>query len=130
MQTTRATSCSEKKGKSTHCAALLAFLTSASLMMNSEYDDTEDGGSRGEDHDGGVVDAEDGGVVRWGDPAGHRHQEHRHVQHGRDTQRHLYKIFGIAKIFVEIPSITFSPDSAGIRNTKRAMMLINTAGWM
>ena len=48
---------------------------------------------------------------------------------------------------VEMPSVTFSPDSAGIRKTKlkrvrsvnswtdsrmsyRAMMLMRTAGWM
>ena len=57
--------------------------------MDSEDDDTKDGGARGEDHHGGVVDAEDGRVVSRRDPAGDRHQEHRHVQHGRDTQRHL-----------------------------------------
>ena len=31
---------------------------------------------------------------------------------------------------VEIPRVTFSPDSAGIKKTNKAMMLINTAGWM
>ena len=31
---------------------------------------------------------------------------------------------------VEIPRVTFSPDSAGMRKTKSAMMLMRTAGWM
>ena len=54
--------------------------------MDSEDDDTKDGGARGEDHHGGVVDAEYGRVVSRRDPAGDRHQEHRHVQHGGDTE--------------------------------------------
>ena len=37
-------------------------------MLNSEHNDTKDVGSRGEDHDGSIVDAEDGGVVCGGDP--------------------------------------------------------------
>ena len=31
---------------------------------------------------------------------------------------------------VEIPSVIFSPDSAGMRKTKRARMLMRTLGWM
>ena len=65
------------------------LVTSATLMVDSEDDDTKDGGARGEDHDGGVVDAEDGRVVCRGDPAGDRHQEHRHVQHGGDAEGDL-----------------------------------------
>ena len=59
------------------------------LVVDPQHDDAEDGGGRGEDHHRGVVDTEDGRVVGGRDPAGHRHQEHRHVQHGGDTQGHL-----------------------------------------
>ena len=61
----------------------------ADLMVEAEDDNPKDGGSGGENHDGGVVDTEDGCLVCWRDTAGHRHQEHRHVQHGGDAQRHL-----------------------------------------
>ena len=31
---------------------------------------------------------------------------------------------------VEMPSVIFSPDSAGMRKTKSASTLMRTAGWM
>ena len=81
----------------------------SALVVDPEHDDAEDGGAGGEDHHRGVVDAdqsqlvtrpqptnhsspEDGRVVGGRDAAGHRHQEHRHVQHSGDAKRNL-KIF-------------------------------------
>ena len=77
------------------------------LVVDPQHDDAEDGGGRGEDHHRGVVDTEDGRVVSGRDPAGHRHQEHRHVQHSGDAKRNL-KIFHCwQKIFEEF---TASPS--------------------
>ena len=85
-------------------------------MVDPEDDDPEDGGGGGEDHHGGVVDAEDGRVVRGRDTTGHRHQE--------DLADHpvmrllLRQTLTVMFSMVEIPRVTFSPDSAGMRKTK------------
>ena len=90
-------------------------------MVDPEDDDPEDGGGGGEDHHGGVVDAENGRVVRGGDTTGHRHQEHLEQSHpllrlflGPGLGQTLTVMFSM----VEIPRVTFSPDSAGMRKTK------------
>ena len=79
--------------------------TSPPLVVDPQHDHSQHCRRRREDHHRGVVDAEDGRVVRGGDPRGHRHQEHlkkdlnvpvirgaatyRHVEHGGDAQRDL-----------------------------------------
>ena len=59
------------------------------LVVNPQYQHPCHRGSRGQHHHGGVVHAQDGGLVGGGQAAHHRHQEHRHVQHGGDAQRDL-----------------------------------------
>ena len=55
-------------------------------MVDPEYQDPGDGGGRGEDHDGGVVHADDRGLVSGRQALHHRHQEDRHVQHRLHSQ--------------------------------------------
>ena len=61
-------------------------------MVDPQYQHARHGGGRGEDHHGGVVHADDRGLVGGREALHHRHQEHRHVQHRGDAKRHL-KIF-------------------------------------
>ena len=50
-------------------------------VVDPEDDHPGAGGGRGEDHHGGVVHADDGGLVSGRQSLHHRHQEHGHVQH-------------------------------------------------
>ena len=55
-------------------------------VVDPQYQDARHGGGRGEDHDGGVVHADDRGLVGGREALHHRHQEHRHVQHRLDRE--------------------------------------------
>ena len=66
-------------------------------MVDPQYQHPRHCGRRGEDHHGGVVHADDGGLVSGRQALHHRHQEDRHVQHrlhscdgGREGETRLY----------------------------------------
>ena len=54
-------------------------------MVDPQYQHPRHRGRRGEDHHGGVVHADDRGLVSRRQALHHRHQEHRHVQHRLDS---------------------------------------------
>ena len=89
-------------------------------MVDPQDQDPGHGGGRGEDHHGGVVHADDRGLVCGRQALHHRHQEDRHVQHRLHTavrQAGGRNKTDIYLSITEMPSVIFSPDSAGIKKT-------------
>ena len=63
--------------------------TSTCLEVKLEDQNTSHCAGTCDDQGQAIVDRDDGGLISGGQVTHHSHQEHRHVQHGRDPQGDL-----------------------------------------
>ena len=96
-------------------------------MVNSKDDDSTDGSRSGDNHGDGKVDTDNRSSVCW-------RQTGHHLKWilCQDLYEEVFTVMRkmVMLSIVEIPNVIFSPDSAGMRKTKRASMLMRTLGWM